>query len=146
MATGVIAALIGALALGFVEALGNLYPARSTWRRLRRARGRLAVRLMRERFEHASTRKTPKILALVLAILVAVWIASASLLDKRWYEVVLDTLPYVVVAVALLRTPSSLGQIGKRMREYEMEVGEDPDAKLEDDFDGGDGGPTAIAL
>ena len=145
MATGVIAALIGALALGFVEALGNIYPARATWRRLRRARGRLAVRLMRERFEQASTRRTPKILALVLALLVVAWIASASLLDKRWYEVVLDTLPYAVVAVALLRTPSSLGQIGKRMREYEMEVGEDPDAKLEDDIEG-DGGPTAIAL
>lgn len=147
MTSGILAAFIGILVLGFVEGLGHFYPARQTWRRLRRARGRLAVRLMRERFEKAALRRTPKVLALVLFSLSAIWIASASLLDKRWYEVVADVLPYVIVAIALIRTPGALGDIGERMREYEMEVGEDPDKDLLDPGNrDGDGGPTAIAL
>lgn len=144
MTSGIVAAFIGVLALGFVEGLGRFYPARETWRRLRRARGRLAVRLMRERFEHAAQRRTPTILALIMFGLVAVWIGTASLLDKRWYEVAFDTIPYVITAAALLRTPRVLRDIGERMREYEREVGEDPDAELEER--GGDGGATAIAL
>ena len=145
MTSGIIAAFIGVLVMGFVEGLGHFYPARQTWRRLRRARGRLAVRLMRERFEHAAVRRTPKVLALVLFILSVIWIASASLLDKRWFEVVADVLPYVIVGIALIRTPGALGDIGERMRKYEEEVGEDPDKDLLDPGDG-DGGPTAIAL
>ena len=143
--SGILAAFIGVLVMGFVEGLGHFYPARQTWRRLRRVRGRLAVRLMRERFEHAGLLRTPKVLAQVLFGLSLIWIASASLLDKRWYEVVADVLPYVIVAIALIRTPGALGDIGERMRKYEEEVGEDPDKDLLDPGDG-DGGPTAIAL
>ncbi len=146
MTTGIIAAFVAVLALGFLEALGRFYPAKQTWRRLRRARGRLAVRLMRERFEDASKRRTPRYLAAVLFALVVAWIASSSLLDKRWYEVVADVLPYGIVAFAMLRTPPALKAIAERMKDYEREAGEDPDRPLEEEFDEGDGGPTAIAL
>jgi hypothetical protein len=145
MATGAVAALVAVLALGFVEGLRRFYPSRPTWRRLRRARGRLAVRLMRERFEAGAERRTPRILAELLSCLVIVWVASASLLDKRWQEVVTDVLPYAFVAVALLRVPGSLRSIAERMKGYEREVGEDPDAPWEDEA-GGDGGPAALAL
>ena len=147
MTSAIIAALLAVLVLGFVEGLGRFYPALQTWRRLRVANGNRAVRKMRERFESSAENKTPRKLALVMMILVVVWIGTASLLDKRWYEVVADVLPWVVVGVALFRTPKILGAIGERMREYEKEVGEDPDADVNDLFDGGgDGGPTAIAL
>jgi hypothetical protein len=145
--SGIAAAFIGALALAFWESMGRFYPARETWRRLRRQRGRLAVRLMRERFEHTSRNRAPRILALVSLVAIVAWVATSSLLDKRWYEVIADVLPWVVVGVALFRTPKILGAIGARMREYEKEVGEDPDADVNDLFNGGgDGGPTAIAL
>lgn len=143
MTTGLIAALVAVLALGFVEGIRRFYPSRQTWRRLRRTRGRLAVRLMRERFEAAADQGSPRVLAEVLAGLVVIWIAVASLLDKRWYEVVTDVLPYVFVGIALFRLPGALRAVAERMKEYEREVGEDPD---EDWRDGGDGGPAVLAL
>jgi hypothetical protein len=142
MASGVIASLVAVVALGFIEGLGRFYPARRAWWRLRRTHGRRAVRAMRERFEAAAARRTPRWLALLLLGLVVGWVASASLLDKRWHEVVMDVLPYVIVLAALLRTPGIMRSIAERMKDYEREAGEDPDAKLED----GEGGPTALAL
>lgn len=143
MTTGLIAALVAVLALGFVEGIRRFYPSRQTWRRLRRTRGRLAVRLMRERFEAAAEHSSPRVLAQVLAGLVVIWIAVASLLDKRWYEVVTDVLPYVFSGIALFRVPGAMRVIAERMKDYEREVGEDPD---EDWRDGGDGGPAVLAL
>jgi len=140
--SAVVASLIAALALGFFEGLGRFYPARDAWWRLRRARGRHSVRGMRERFEAGARRGVPRRLTLALLALVLAWIAGASLLDKRWYEVVFDVLPYVIVLVAVLRTPKVLGAIAERMRGYERQAGEDPDAELEED----DEGPTEIAL
>ena len=141
MTSGVLAALVATLALAFVEGLRLFYPARATWWRLRRARGRKAVRVMRERFEDAAARRSPRVLAVVLTVLVIAWVASASLLDKRWHEVVLDVLPYVLCAAALVRTPTAMRSIAERMKEYERQAGEDPDAEL-----GDEPGPTAIAL
>ncbi|MEA2434533.1 MAG: hypothetical protein QOG54_1990 [Actinomycetota bacterium] len=145
MASGAIAAVVAVLALGFVESLRRFYPTRETWRRLRRVRGRLAVRLMRERFESESNRKSPKRLAEILICLMIAWVASSSLLDKRWQEVVIDVLPYAFVTLALFRVPAAMGAIGQRMREYEESVGEDPDQPWRDD-EPGDGGPAVIAL
>jgi hypothetical protein len=139
MASGAVAALVASLALGFVEGLARFYPARRTWRRLRRARGREAIRAMRERFESAGERRAPAALTQLLLGLVIVWVAAASLLDKRWWEVVLDVLPYAITYAALLRTPPALRRVGVRMREYERDAGEDPDAR-------DDGGPAAITL
>lgn len=145
MTTAVIATLIAVLVFAFVEGLGRFYPARATWRRLRRVRGRLAVRLMRERFEAAAGNRAPRTLALILLAVLVAWVAAAPLLDRRWYEVAVDAFPYAFVGVALLRTPRTLGAIAERMKDYEREVGEDPDQPLFDEG-GGDGGPTAIAL
>lgn len=138
-----IAALTAVLILGFVEGVRRFYPSRHTWRRLRRTRGRLAVRLMRERFEAGADRKRVRIVAELLAGLVVIWIAVASLLDKRFYEVIMDILPYVFVGIALFRLPGALHQVAERMKTYEREVGEDPD---EDWREGGDGGPAVAAL
>src|SRR5918992_948760 len=113
MTSGAIAALIGVLVLGFVEGLRRFYPARRTWLRMRRVRGRLSVRLLRERYERAAAHRAPRQLAMVL-----------------------DVLPYVFVGVALVRTPGALRAIGERMKEYEREQGEDPDKDL---FDEGPG-------
>jgi hypothetical protein len=140
--SAVVASLIAALALGFFEGLGRFYPARDAWWRLRRARGRHNLRAMRERFEATAERGVPRRLALVLLALVVAWVAGASLLDKRWYEVVFDVLPYVIVMAALLRTPRVLRSIAERMKGYERQAGEDPDAELEED----DEGPSEIAL
>jgi hypothetical protein len=140
MASAIIAALLAVLVLGFVEGLGRFYPALQTWRRLRVANGNRAVRKMRERFESAAENKTPRKLALVMMILVVIWIGTASLLDKRWYEVVADVLPYVIVSVALVRTPPVLRKIAARMKEYERNAGWEPEDET------GDGGPTALAL
>ena len=96
---------------------------------------------MRERFEAAADRRPPRILFTLLLGLAVVWVAAASLLDKRWWEVVMDVLPYVIVLAALLRTPVILRKIAERMRDHERDAGIDPDAPLE-----GDGGPTALAL
>lgn len=143
MTTGLIAALVAVLALGFVEGWRRFYPSRQTWKRLRRTKGRLAVRLMRERFEQGAEHGFHKVVAEVLAGLVIVWIAVASLLDKRWYEVLTDLIPYVLVGIAVFRVPGGMREIAERMKEYEREVGEDPD---EDWRDLGEGGPTALVL
>jgi hypothetical protein len=141
MASGIVAALIAVVALGFVEGIGAFYPARDAWRRLRRQNGRRAVRAMRERFEGAAAARTPRLLAGVLAVLVAVWIAvSPSLLDKFWYELLLDVTPYLIVCVALLRLPPALLRVAERMRGYERDVGEDPDGGFDSN------GPSALSL
>jgi hypothetical protein len=141
MTTAGIAALIAVLALGFIEGLRRFYPSRETWRRLRRRRGARAVRAMRERFEIAGARRVPARLVELLLGLVIVWIALAGWLNKEWYEVALDALPYVIVLVTIFRTPGTLFAVGERMREYEKEAGEDPDLTPEDED-----GPTALAL
>ncbi|MGH2698187.1 MAG: hypothetical protein ACRDJL_03170 [Actinomycetota bacterium] len=143
MASGVIASFIAALALAFAEGLGRFYPAHKTWVRLRSLHGRRAVRAMRERFEATARHRLPRILAIVLLGLVLGWIASASLLDKRWHEVVMDVLPYVFIVVVMLRAPSIVARIAERMKEYERDAGEDPEVPLVDQD--GDG-PSAIAL
>jgi hypothetical protein len=141
MTTAAIAALIAVLALGFVEGMRRFYPARTTWTRLRSRHGRRAVRAMRERFEAVSRGRAPRVVAVALLALVAAWIAAAPILDKRWYEVALDSLPYAFVSVAFLRAPGTFRVIADRMRKYERDVGEDPD----DDLDSGEG-TDVIAL
>lgn len=141
MASAVVAALIATLMLGFVEGMGRFYPAHRTWVRLRSRHGRRAIRAMRERLESAAEARTGRTPALVLLGLVFLWFATAGLLDKRWYEVLLDVTPYLLIVVAFLRVPAVLGKIAERMKEYERDIGEDPDRDLE----GGEG-PTAIAL
>lgn len=142
MNTAIVASLTAALALGLVEALGRFYPAKRTWLRLRSKHGRRAVWAMRARFEQTATRRAPRVLALVLLGLVLGWVASASLLDKRWYEVVFDVTPYLIVDVALIRTPVALRRSAERMKRYEDEHGDDPQREIA----GGNGDPTAIAL
>jgi hypothetical protein len=146
MTTGILASLVAILTWGFVEGFGRFYPSRPTWRRLRRLRGRRAVRKMRERFADAGDRRTGRKLAIVLLVLVGAWVASASLLDKRWYEVVADALPSLIVILGLLRLPAAFGAIAERMKDYEREAGEDPDKPYDLDPPGGDGGPEALAL
>jgi hypothetical protein len=134
--TGFVAALVACLALGFVEGLGRFYPSRVTWRRLRRARGRLVMIKMRERFEASAARRSPRVLAILLLVLMAAWIAAASLLDKRWYEVLADVLPYVIVGAALLRVPPAMHAIAERMKDYEREVGDDTTPDEDDGLPG----------
>ena len=98
---------------------------------------------MRERLEGAAGGRAARRLAVVLIGLVIGWIASASLLDKRWYEVALDVTPYAIVAAALLRTPYILAGIAERMKVFERQAGEDPDSEHEEE--GGEG-PQAISL
>ncbi|MDQ3957262.1 MAG: hypothetical protein M3273_02950 [Actinomycetota bacterium] len=141
MTSAIIAAFTALLALGFVEAIGRFYPARKTWWRLRRVRGRSAVVLMRARIERAAEPGLARRLAALLAALVVVWIAGASLLDKRWYEVLFDVLPYVIVALPLLRAPYVMSAVAERMKEYERDAGEDPDRPAP-----GEDGPEAVAL
>jgi hypothetical protein len=143
MTSGFIASTIAALALGFAEGLGRFYPARKTWIRLRSLHGRRAVRAMRERLEATARRRLPRILALALLGLVIAWIASASLLDKRWYEVIMDVLPYCFIVIIMVRAPVILRSIAERMKDYERGVGENPDVPL---IDHGGDGPTALAL
>lgn len=101
------------------------------------------MRKLRERFEEMSQNKTPRRLAIVLLVLMVAWVASASLLDKRWHEVVFDVLPYVFVGVALLRTPAMMRNVAERMKDYEGRAGDDPESDVEED----DGGPeVATAL
>jgi hypothetical protein len=135
-----IASLLAVAALGFIEIFARHYPARQLWWRMRRLRGRDAIRKMRERFEWGAARRTPKVLAGVVLTLLVAWIAAASLLDKRWTEVVGDSLPSAIVLVALLRTSGALREVAERMKTYEREAGDDPDAPSPE------GGPTAIAL
>ncbi len=96
---------------------------------------------MRERFEASSTRRSPRVLALLLLVLMGTWIAAASLLDKRWYEVVADVLPYAIVGVALLRVPPAMSAIAERMKEFEHEVGDD---RVTDEDDGLPGDVAAL--
>lgn len=125
MQTAPVAALIAVLVLGFVEGLRRFYPSRSTWLRMRRARGRRPMMRMRERYETGAGERSYMVLAILLLILMGTWIATASLLDKRWHEVVFDVLPYVFVGIAILRTPGALREIAKRMKDFEQEVGDD---------------------
>jgi len=143
MTSGIIAALVAILVYSVIEGLGNFYPAKATWLRLRRMRGRYAVRRMRERIEEASRKNPARRLAIVLLILVAIWVASASLLDKRWFEVVADAAPSLVVTLALLRIPAVLDSVAERMKQHERDAGEDPDKPLHEP---GDGGPQVLAL
>ena len=106
--------------------------------------GRRAVRAMRERFEGLAERLLFRVLAIILLGFVIGWVASASLLDKRWHEVVLDVLPSGFIGIAFLRTPSIVRAMAARMKIYEREAGEDPDKELPTRED--DEGPTAIAL
>ena len=138
MGTSFVAAVMALAALGFLELFGRIYPARELWWRLRRARGRESVRKMRERYEGAAARRAPLILAVVILAMIAAWIATSSLLDKRWYEVVADSLPSVIVAIALLRTRPILRNVAKRMKGYEQQAGDEPDSP--------EAGPTALAL
>lgn len=135
MASSIIAMALATGIWVFVEAWGRFYPAKVTWLRLRRARGRRAVRRMRERFEAAGRRRSARVLVFVLLAAVAVWVASAPALDKRWYEVLADAAPSLIVILALLRIHPALRAIAERMREYERETGEDPDQPLDDDTD-----------
>lgn len=139
MTSALIASFAAVVALGFLESLGRFYPARKTWWRLRRTRGRSAVVLMRARCERAADPHLARLLASLLIALVVVWIGVASLLDKRWHEVVFDVTPYVIVSIALLRTPRMLRLVADRMKEYEKDAGEDPDEELGD-------GPEVLAL
>jgi hypothetical protein len=144
MSSGSLAALVATLALGFVEGVGRFYPAQRTWRRLRRRRGRAAMRAMRERFEAAGGRGAPRVLTQLLLGLVIVWVAVASLLDKRWYEVVLDVLPYTIVYAALWRTPPAMRAVAERMRGHERDAGEDPEREPDEEGEGE--GPSELAL
>lgn len=138
MNSSFIASLLAVAAVGFLEIFGRYYPARELWWRIRRSRGREAVRRMRERFEGAAARRTSRILGALLVVLVAAWAGTSSLLDKRWYQVVGDSLPAVIVAVALFRTPNVLKSVAERMKAYERQAGDEPDAPSD--------GSTAIAL
>lgn len=142
MVSGLVAGLIAVLVLGFEEGMRRFYPSKQTWLRLRSRNGRRAVRAMRERLEETAENRMTRRLANALLGLSILWVASASLLDKRWHEVVLDVLPYALVGIALVRTPGGLKKVAERMRKYERDHGEDPDSE----FGSGDGGPAAIAL
>ena len=91
---------------------------------------------MRERFEASAARRSPRVLAILLLVLMAAWIAAASLLDKRWYEVLADVLPYVIVGAALLRVPPAMRAIAERMKDYEREVGDDTTPDEDDGLPG----------
>jgi hypothetical protein len=142
MASGFVAAAIAIMVVGFVEIFARTYPSKEAWMRLRRKHGRRAIRAMRVRFEAAAAQKTTRLLAGLLLALVLAWIGSAPLLDKRWYEVVLDVTPYVLVSLALLRVPGAMRRVAARIKEYEKDAGED----LDIEGDEGDGGPSVIAL
>lgn len=145
MASGVIASLAATLVLGFVEGIARFYPARRAWLRMRRINGRRAMRRFRERIEAAAESRASRALAGALLALVAAWIAVAtltSLLDKRWYEVLLDVLPYGLVSAALLRMRPAMRRVAERMRDYEEGHGDRPDQ----DWDEGQGGPAELAL
>lgn len=141
MTSALVAALTAVLVWGFVEAAGRFYPSRQTWRRLRLRGGLVAVRKFRERIEAAAASRAPRVLAELVVGLVIVWVAAASLLDKRWWEVALDLTPHLIIAIVLLRTPSVLRKIAERMKQHERDVGLDPDEDLPDEA-----GPAAAAL
>lgn len=144
MTTAIIASFAAVVALGFLEGVGRFYPARKTWWRLRRTRGRSAVVLMRARCERAADPGLARRLASLMVALVVVWIGIASLLDKRWHEVLWDVTPYLIVSIALLRTPHILRSVADRMKGYEKDAGEDPDEPGSMGRNGN--GPEAVAL
>ena len=141
MGSSLLAALLAGLVVAFVEGMGRFYPSREQWWRWRRIRGRELTRKMRERVEAMADNRTPRNLALAVFALAIGWVASASLLDKRWYEVVADVIPSLFVAAGLLRIPHSLRAIAARMKSFERQAGDDPDTGL-----GGDGGAAAVVL
>lgn len=143
MTTAIVASFAAVVALGFLEGFGRFYPARKTWWRLRRTRGRSAVVMMRARCERAADPRLARRLASLMLGLVVVWIGTASLLDKRWHEVAWDVTPYVIVSIALLRTPKMLKSVAERMKEYEKDAGEDPDTP---ELGRNGNGPEAVAL
>lgn len=100
---------------------------------------------MRERFEDAGSSQTGRRLLTFLFGLAIVWVATASLLDKRWYEVVADVAPSLIVMLALVRLPAALLASAERMRDYERDAGEDPDSENDDDPDG-PGSPAEAVL
>lgn len=73
MTTAIIASFAAVVALGFLEGVGRFYPARKTWWRLRRTRGRSAVVLMRARCERAADPGLARRLASLMVSLVVVW-------------------------------------------------------------------------
>lgn len=133
MTSGTISAFIAGLVLGYIEALRHFYPAHKTWLRLRSRNGRRAVRAMRLRLEDLANSGITRRVGLILLALVIVWIAVSPALDKRWYEVAVDVLPYVFVLIALLRAPGSLRAIAERMKGYERDKGEDPGLDFDED-------------
>jgi hypothetical protein len=139
MASGAIAALAATLALGFVEGLARFYPAPATWTRLRRLNGRRAVRAMRERLEAYAAGRLPINLAGLLCVLIAAWVVLSltDVIRRTGAQLALDLLPYVLVVITLLRLPSALRAMAERMRGYEKDAGEDPDA--EEPYDGRNG-------
>jgi len=98
---------------------------------------------MRERCEAAAASRVPRAAAVALLGLVLGWVASKSLLDKTWWEVVADVLPYGFICIVLVRASAILKRVADRMKGYERDRGEDPDVPLADQD--GDG-PSAIAL
>lgn len=141
MTSAIIASFAALAAFGFLEGLGRFYPARQTWWRLRRVKGRSAVVLMRARVERAGDPALARRLASLLVALVIAWVGAASLLDKRWHEVLFDVTPYLIVSAALLRSPYVMRSVAERMKDYERDAGEDPDSP-----EPGEDGPTAVAL
>ncbi|HWC14632.1 MAG TPA: hypothetical protein VG929_08550 [Actinomycetota bacterium] len=139
MTSAIVAISMAALVWAFVEGLGRFYPSKAAWLRIRSRHGRRVARSMRERFEAVADAGTPRWLTILLAVLVVGWIASASLLDKRWWEVVMDVAPYVLVGGAFLRLPKVMRKIAERMKDYEKDF---PDP----DHEEGDGGAAVIAL
>jgi hypothetical protein len=146
-ASGMIAAFTAVAVWISVETFGRIYPTRETWRKLRRTRGRLAIRLMRERFEAAGEKVPARRIAMVLFALLLAWAGAApGLFQKRWYDTLLDVTPSLIVILALIRIPAVLRAVAQRIRSYEESVGEDPDKPLFGDEEGGDDGPTAAVL
>ena len=141
MTSGLIAIASAALVWVFVEGLGRFYPSKAAWLRIRSRHGRRVARSMRERFEAIAQRGIPQWLPILFGVVVGGWIAAASLLDKRWWEVVIDVLPSLIVGSAALRLPHVMRKIAERMKDYERDLGEDPDSDIE-----GEGGVAAIAL
>jgi hypothetical protein len=76
-----------------------------------------------------------------MVVWVALWLAGQSLLEQRWWELVLQLVPYVIVYAAVVRTPGAMAKAGARMKRYEDEAG-DEDAGDEAD----EGGPSELAL
>lgn len=98
---------------------------------------------MRERFAEAGTARVGRTLTIAIFALIAVWVGLAGVLDKRWYEVVADAAPSLIVALALLRVPAALRAVAERMVAHERDAGEDPDWPLDD---GDTAGPEGLAV